>query len=209
MNFKYYDIMSSLVAGYVLLVIGMYSFQIEYKNDYTVAYLAFAFICGYVINSVGSLLEPIYYFTIGGKPSTRLLMEDVKKHCWTYNLFIPKNTGIKKVRFYETKNVRKILLKGLENENPSEDRLFSKAMREVNGIQDSRVPDFNAHYALSRTILTTVLISTILLLLSSYSSYWQSYLSIVVLLICWNRYKERAYYYAREVLNEYLKQNKE
>lgn len=133
----------------------------------------------------------------------------MKKHCWTYNLFIPKNTGIKKVRFYETKNVRKILLKGLDNENPSEDRLFSKAMREVNGIQDSRVPDFNAHYALSRTILTTVLISTILLLLSSYSSYWQSYLSIVVLLICWNRYKERAYYYAREVLNEYLRQNKE
>lgn len=61
MNFKYYDIMSSLVAGYVLLVIGMYSFQIEYNNDYTVAYLAFAFLCGYVINSVGSLLEPIYY----------------------------------------------------------------------------------------------------------------------------------------------------
>lgn len=56
MNFKYYDIMSSLVAGYVLLVIGMYSFQIEYNNDYTVAYLAFAFLCGYVINSVGSLL---------------------------------------------------------------------------------------------------------------------------------------------------------
>ena len=56
--------MSSLVAGYVLLVIGMYSFQIEYNNDYTVAYLAFAFLCGYVINSVGSLLEPIYYFTI-------------------------------------------------------------------------------------------------------------------------------------------------
>lgn len=209
MNFKYYDIMSSLVAGYVLLVIGMYSFQIEYNNDYTVAYLAFAFLCGYVINSVGSLLEPIYYFTIGGKHSTRLLDEGEKEHCWLYHLFIPSNTGINKVRFYETKNVRKILIKELDGNNLSEDRLFSKAMREVNGNQDSRVPDFNAHYALSRTILTTVLISTVLLLISSYSSYWQSYLSIVVLLICWNRYKERAYYYAREVLNEYLKQNKE
>ena len=108
--------------------------------------------------------------------------------------FIPSNTGINKVRFYETKNVRKILIKELDGNNLSEDRLFSKAMREVNGNQDSRVPDFNAHYALSRTILTTVLISTVLLLISSYSSYWQSYLSIVVLLICWNRYKERAYY---------------
>ena len=34
-------------------------------------------------------------------------------------------------------------------------------------------------------------------------------ITIVILLICWNRYKERAYYYAREVLNEYLKKNKQ
>lgn len=201
--------MSSLVVGYVLLVIGMYAFQIEYDNDYIVAYLAMSFLCGYIINSIGSLLEPIYYFTIGGKPSNRLLSDNNEKHNCLYNLFIPKNTGINRVRFYETKKVREMLLKGLEKENPSEDRLFSKAMREVSGNQDSRVPDFNAHYALSRTILTTVLISTVLLLISSYSSCWQSYLSIVVLLICWNRYRERAYYYAREVLNEYMKQNNE
>lgn len=207
MNFKYYDVISSLVVGYVLLVIAMYSFQIEYNNDYTIAYLAFAFVCGYIINSVGSLLEPIYYFTIGGKPSTRLLNEGKEKHCWLYHMFIPKNTGIKKVRFYETEKVRKLLITGLENENPSEDRLFSRAMREVNGDQNSRVPDFNAHYALSRTILTTIFISTILII-SSHPHYWQSYLSIGVLLICWNRYRERAYYYAREVLNEYLKKNK-
>ena len=43
MEFKYYDVLSSLVVGYVLLVIGMYAFQIEYNSDYTVAYLAMAF----------------------------------------------------------------------------------------------------------------------------------------------------------------------
>ncbi len=208
MNFKYYDVISSLVVGYVLLVIGMYAFQIKYSNDYTVAYLAFAFICGYIINSVGSLFEPIYYFTIGGKPSNRLLNEGKEKHCWVYHLFIPRNTGIRKVRFYETKRARKLLIKGLDDNNPSEDRLFSKAMREVNGDQNSRVPDFNTHYALSRTILTTVLISSVLII-SAKPCDWQSYLCIVVLLICWNRYKERAYYYAREVLNEYLKNHKE
>ena len=207
MNFKYYDVISSLVVGYVLLVITMYSFHIEYNSDYTVAYLAFAFVLGYVINSVGSLLEPIYFFTIGGKPSTRLLNEGKEDHCWLYNLFVPKNTGIKKVCFYETANVRKILIEGLKDEHPSEDRLFCKAMREVNGEQNSRVQDFNAHYALSRTILTTILISTILVIVS-HPCCWQSYLSIIVLLICWNRYKERAYYYAREVLNEYLRKNK-
>ena len=75
MNFKYYDVLSRLVVGYLFLVVVMYSLQIEYNNDYTVAYLAVAFLCGYVINAIGSLLEPIYYFTIGGKPSNRLLAD--------------------------------------------------------------------------------------------------------------------------------------
>lgn len=207
MEFKYYDVLSSLVVGYVVLIIGMYSFQIEYNSDYTVAYLAIAFLCGYIINSIGSLLEPIYYFTIGGKPSNRLLDDGKKKHCWFYNLFVPKNTGIKKARFYETATARKLLLEGFEDEDPKEDRLFSKAMRTVNGDQDTRAPDFLAHYALSRTILTTVLISSLLIIYANPNN-WQSYLSIVLVLICWNRYRERAYYYAREVLNEYLKKHK-
>ena len=207
MEFKYYDVLSSLVVGYVVLIIGMYSFQIEYNSDYTVAYLTIAFLCGYIINSIGSLLEPISYFTIGGKPSNRLLDDGKKKHCWFYNLFVPKNTGIKKARFYETTTARKLLLEGFEDEDPKEDRLFSKAMRTVNGDQDTRVPDFLAHYALSRTILTTVLISSLLIIYANPNN-WQSYLSIVLVLICWNRYRERAYYYAREVLNEYLKKYK-
>lgn len=208
MEFKYYDVLSNLVVGYVLLVIGMYAFQIEYNSDYTVAYLAMAFLCGYLINAVSSLLEPVYYFTIGGKPSNRLLNDGTEKHGKFYHFFIPPNTGIRKVRFYETIAVRKLLLEGIENENPKEDRLFGRAMRAVNGNQDSRVPDFNAHYALSRTILTTVLISATLVIYTNPSN-WHSYLSIALVLICLNRYKERAYYYAREVLNEYLKKHKE
>lgn len=207
MNFKYYDILSSLVMGYVLLVIGMYSFQFDYNNDYTVAYLAIAFLCGYIINSIGSLLEPIYYFTIGGKPSSRLLDENKKKHNRLYHFFIPRNTGIEKVRFYETADVRKLLINKFEEENVTDDRLFCEAMRTVSSSQDSRVQEFNAHYALSRSILTMVLISTIFIIATN-PSCWQSYISIVVVLICWNRYKERAYYYAREVLNEYLKETK-
>lgn len=207
MEFKYYDVLSSLVVGYVLLVVGMFSLQIEYDSDYTVAYLAMAFLCGYLINAVSSLLEPLYYFTIGGKPSNRLLNDGTEKHGQFYHFFIPRNTGIRKVRFYETTTARKLLLEGFEDEDPKEDRLFSKAMRTVNGDQDTRVPDFLAHYALSRTILTTVLISSLLIIYANPNN-WQSYLSIVLVLICWNRYRERAYYYAREVLNEYLKKYK-
>lgn len=208
MNLKYYDILSCLIVGYAMIVVIMYSFHIEYSTDHTVAYLAMAFLFGYIINSLGSLLEPMYYFSIGGKPSKRLLNNSDTKHCRFYHIFIPDCTGINKVHFYETAAVRKILIKGLGGNSPSEDRLFAKAMMEVNGDTNSRVPDFNAQYALSRTILTAVLISTGLII-ASYPNNWQSYLSIVVLLICWNRYRERAYYYAREVLNEYLKKNKQ
>ena len=204
MNFKYYDVISSLVVGYVLMLVGMYSFQIEYNEDYTIAYLAVAFLCGYFINTIGSLLEPLYYFTIGGKPSNRLLNDGKIIHSKFYHFFIPRNTGLNKVRFYETKKIREILMKGFDKEEPSEDRLFSKALRTVSGNENSRVPDFNAHYALARTILTTVLFSSIMIIASNINN-WQAYLTIPVLLICWNRYKERAYYYAREVLNEYLK----
>ena len=44
-----------------------------------------------------------------------------------------RNKGIKKVRFHETMAVREILQNGIKEENPSEERLFCKAMRAVNG----------------------------------------------------------------------------
>lgn len=208
MNFKYYDVLSSLIMGYVALVIGMYLLQIEYNNDYTIAYLAMAFLCGYFINAVSGLLEPLYYLTIGGKPSNRLLNDGKGNHGWFYHLFIPRNTGIWRVHFYETERARSLLSKEIESGSISEDRLFNIAKLEVSGNQDSRVPDFSANYALARSIFTMTIISTGLII-SSYPNNWQSYISIIVLLVSWNRYKERAYYYAREVLNEYLKQHKE
>lgn len=79
-------------------------------------------------------------------------------------------------------------------------------MRKVNSCEQSRVPTFNAHYALSRTILTAILFVDVTLAFNYYNNwiFWVS--AILILVISWNRYKERSYYYVREVLNTYLSQ---
>ena len=203
MNFKYYDILSTLITGYIALIAIMYSYEIKYNNEYTVAYLSLSFLCGYIINTLGGLLEPFYYVSIGGKPSSRLLQKDNGNHNFFHELFIPSNKGLHRVRFYESDKVRDLLSNNLEGDI-SEDRLFLKAMREVNCNSESRINDFNAHYAFARNILTTVIISCFLIIPSIQDNNMFCFL-IILLILCWYRYKERAYYFAREVLNEYLK----
>ena len=190
MNFKAYDILSSLVPGFIVLMVLLNFVNIEYNKDWLIPYTAFAFLLGFVINTVSCWLEDIYYCTWGGKPSNRLL--DGKSIC--------------KVRFYEYQKVKSLLLNEVSTDNPSNDQLFAIAMRYANGKKDSRVDDFNANYALSRAILTTVLISTILMLIKNYND-WRVYaITLPILFGVWLRCKQRAYYYAREILNEYHKQ---
>jgi hypothetical protein len=78
-------------------------------------------------------------------------------------------------------------------------------MRMVCGVKDSRIEDFNAMYAFSRSLLTTALIGSAILLFQ-HRTEWQYYVLLLPLVfITWLRCKQRGYYYAREVLNEYLK----
>ena len=81
-------------------------------------------------------------------------------------------------------------------------------MRMVNANKDCRVPDFNGHYALSRVILTTMFMAFVFVEIKFYNVWYSWLISIAILLLARNRYKERGYYYAREVLNEYLKSRK-
>ncbi|MBD0331399.1 MAG: hypothetical protein ICV66_01975 [Chitinophagaceae bacterium] len=77
-------------------------------------------------------------------------------------------------------------------------------MRYANGL-NSRVDDFNAMYAFSRSLLTTLLVGTVVLLIDNYNN-WRYYAVLIPsLIVVWLRCKQRGYYYAREVLNVYLK----
>jgi len=188
MNFKFYDILSSLVPGFLLLLAILEFFNLSFEKDQIVPYTAIAFLLGFLVNTISSWLEDIYYFTWQGKPSDCLLNG---KDIW-------------KVKFYQSQKVKDLLKTETIEPNPSNDELFSIAMRYANQ-KDSRVEDFNSSYAFSRSLLTCVLIGGIFLLIRNFND-WKFYLMIVpTMIIVWLRCKQRGYYYAREVLSVYLK----
>lgn len=189
MNFKAYDILSSLVPGFLAVLILLNAFDIKYDKDLVIAYTAVAFFMGYLMNTISSWMEDFYFLTWGGKPSNQLLDG---KDIW-------------KVKFYQSSKAKGLLLTEWGNTNATNDQLFSIAMRYANGQKDGRVDDFNAQYAFSRNLLTTILVGTVILLVDNYSD-WKYYACLIPsLVIVWLRCKQRAYYYAREVLNVYLK----
>lgn len=188
MNFKIYDILSSLVPGFLLLLVILEFFNLSFDKDMTVPYTAIAFLLGFLVNTISSWLEDIYFFTWKGKPSDCLLNG---KDIW-------------KVKFYQSQKVKELLKTETTKLNPSNDELFSIAMRYANQ-KDSRVEDFNSSYAFSRSLLTCVLIGGIFLLIRNHND-WKFYLIIIpTIIMVWLRCKQRGYYYSREVLNVYLK----
>jgi len=191
MNFKAYDILSSLVPGFLLLIAVLITLGIPFDKDLVVPYTALAFLLGYMNNTISSWLEDIYFWTWGGKPSNCLLNG---KDIW-------------KVKFYHSAKVKSLLLAQTSSDSPSNDELFAIAMRKANGQKDSRVEDFNTMYAFSRVLLTAVLISGLPLIITNYDN-WRYYVIIFpTLFVLWLRCKQRGYYYCREVLNVYLKDN--
>lgn len=192
MTFKAYDILASLIPGTLVLMAVLNLLGLKYDKDLILAYTAVSFLLGFTVNTVGSWLEGIYFLTWGGKPSDRLL----------------GGRSIWKVKFYCADEVKNFLRIETTTSNPSNDELFSIAMRSVTGIKDSRIEDFNAMYAFARSLLTTAIFGSAILLFHNYSN-WKYYVLLVPLVfITWLRCKQRGYYYAREVLNEYLKKQK-
>ena len=194
MNFKYYDLLSNLTVGIVVLyAVWQILFTDILMNDWFV--VPAGYVVGYFLNAFSSFIEPFLYKTICGVPSD-ILLTPIPGKKWT---------GIRKVRFYFANEAVSALREDTKDENADTKKMFGYAMRMVNSNKDCRVPDFNGQYALSRVILTAVLIIVVLIEIQ-YANIWYSWpISISVLLMAWNRFRERAYYYAREVLNEYLK----
>ena len=195
MSFKYYDLLSNLTIGIVVFYAIWKLFLPDLEISEWVVIPA-GYVVGYFLNAISSFMEPALNKTICGMPSDKLLTP-VSGRKWT---------GIKKVKFYFANEAVKALREDTKDDEADTRKMFGYAMRMVNSNKDCRVPDFNGHYALSRVIFTTVIIAVVIAEIK-YCCVWYSWpISIGMLLLAWNRYRERGYYYAREVLNEYLKQ---
>ena len=195
MDLKYYDLLSTAIIGVVFMAIINYLYLDNIEVD-SIAYLALGYLIGYFVNSIGSLLEGIYYKTIKGRPSDCLLTLE-EGHPWT---------GCQRVKFYEAEKAINMLKLELNDQKVSTQKMFRCAMSKVNACENSKVPTFNAQYVWSRTILTFILIIDIFCAFRFYDDWIFWIVAVVFLLISWNRFKEMGYYYAREVLIEYLKQ---
>lgn len=194
MSFKYYDLLSNLAVGIVVFyAIWKLVFPDLEISEWIV--IPAGYVMGYFLNAISSLIEPFLFCTICGKPSDKLLTP-VPGQKWT---------GIKKVKFFFAEEAVKALKKDTGDAEATTDKMFGYAMRMANPNKDSRVPDFNGHYALTRVILSTVLMAIVLVEVRFYSIWYSWPISIAILLLAWNRYRVWGYYYAREVLNEYLK----
>ena len=196
MSFKYYDLLSKLIVGMVVFYAICFSFLPNLELSEWVVIPA-GYIVGYFLDAFSSFIEPFLYITICGKPSDKLLTP-IPGQKWT---------GIKKVRFFHAEDAIKALREDTKDNDADTRKMFGYAMRMVNANKDCRVPDFNGHYALSRVIYTTVIIAIVVVEIKYYSVWYSWPISFGALLLAWNRFKERGYYYAREVLNEYLKLN--
>lgn len=201
MNFKYYDIISTLICGVVLLFVVSIVINWDISKVNVVIVLSLAYVMGYILNAVSALLEPLYYWFMGGMPSDKLLRFPEPNCCGK----VRKYTGFGRVRFYEYEKVVKLLREELDDADADEKKMFGKAMSYSNSNDKSRVPDFSAHYAFSRIMLTLVLVSTCLIMTKYYDVWWAWLITLLVILLVGHRCKERGYYYAREVLIEYLK----
>lgn len=194
MNFKYYDLLANLIVGVVAFyALWHFCFPEWEISEWMV--LPAGYIIGFFLDALSSILEPFFYWTIGGKPSGKLLNAKDRKP-WT---------GLKRIRFYYSDQVVNLLKKDIQDDDASPDKQFSYAMRMVNANKDSRVPDFKSHYTLSRVILTTIILAIIIAEIRYYNVWYSWLISLGLLFLAWNRFKERGYYYTREVLNEYLK----
>lgn len=191
MNFKFYDVISHLIPGFLVYSSLLISQNISADFFPVIPAIAIAYILGYIINTISSWIENILFWTWGGEPLTKLV----------------EGKSIWKVRFKESEKLQEMLKKESGEKDLSYEDMGQLAMRKVSSSENPRLSDFNASYAFSRAIFTGLMISTILLAIILYSNpiFW--IIAIGSLIICWLRAKQRAYYWAREVFFTYLNNN--
>lgn len=196
MSFKYYDTLSTLISGCLLLLVLSEVLGKDMSNISAILLLAIAYVLGYILNAVSGWLEPFYFWTMGGMPSDKLLSPPPKGNSIAY-------TGYGRIRFYQYQTAINLLKNELDDSEASTRKMFEKAMIYSNSA--ARVPDFNALFAFSRVMLTLAWVVGIILAFEYYCCWWYWLILATVILVLWNRCKEMGYYYAKEVLVEYLK----
>lgn len=199
---EFYDILGILVPGLLFLVwvplcfpgIRDVAVSLSFPDAFSVMVLtAVAILLGHVIQAVGSLLEPLFFRTWGGRPSDRALAEGLGS-------YLPPDSS---------QRIRTKLVHHL-GESATDHSLFLFAIQLSEGEGRGRGARFNGLYAYHRALLTLLILGSVLLLLAqflgtstiSYPTQFAGILvaALLVAALTWHRARQRAFYYVREVL---------
>lgn len=193
MEFKIYDILSSLIHGVICLGTAMQLFGWSFQDYGAMYFAALSFCIGYLINTIGSWLQKPLFWSFGGMPTKQLLRKQKSK---TY-------AGISSIPFYFSEELVDALKKDLQVDSIIDDK-FSELMQQVaRQGENIRIKDFNCSYAFSRSfIVSSFIISA--MIISAFPHFWQTYFVLIIPIICYLRCRNRAFHYAKEVAMEYL-----
>ena len=187
MKYSMYDILSILIPGFLILFALAILIDKSLNELDITASIVLSYIIGYLNNTLSSWIEDLFNWSWGGKPSDQLL----------------EGKSIWKVTFYQADKAKEYLIKEIQVNSPSTDSLFQIALRYA--ITDERVKEFNSNYALSRNLILSFTISSVIVNFYFWFNTWILAGSAVLIFIMWIRAKQRGYYFAREVLNTYIR----
>lgn len=186
MNLNFYNVLSHLISGFLIYIVGLYALKLGPNYFDPLMATAVAYVLGYFVNSIGAWTECFLNWTWGGRPSDQLL----------------KGEKCGRIKFAEQEKILKLLQNELSDNKASIDDIFKVAMRKAKNSR--RIPEMNGQYAFSRSILIAIFVSVVILGLEFYQNIGFWIVSLILILASWHRAKERGFYYAKEVLNEAL-----
>jgi hypothetical protein len=197
----YYDILSTVILGTIFLCSILVCFPglstaviPSFPEAFSVIALsAIALFLGHLVQAVASLLEPLLFWTFGGRPSDRALATGLGR-------YFPVDSAVR---------IKK-KLKATVGNNASDFSLFLFAIQFTDSAGVGRASRFNGQYAYHRGLVILLLLMMLLFLASSVwgrAATWspgQIGVTLaglfLLLLLMWYRTKQRAFYYVREVL---------
>jgi hypothetical protein len=198
-----YDFFGALVPGTLLLsvvaacfpsLVSAFTLPTVPDAFAVLALTILAVFTGHIVQSIASLLEPLAYRTWGGRPSDRALTDGLG------DKYIPKKDGARIAG-----KIRQAI-----GSDASDRSLFLYAMTLAEADSKSRAGAFNGSYAYHRALLVLAAAALVLTALSGRYGALQSltagqFFSLLgavagVTALLWNRCRQRACYYVREVL---------
>lgn len=202
-RFDLYDITTSLLHGVLLLAALIFLFPqlnetvnlSQLSESFSVIiFISIAYVTGQIITTVSSLFQFLLFWTFGGKPSDKVFSGKFPVE------YLPRDI---------VSSAKEKLQKSL-GVTASDSALFLKAASIAKKAEGSLSELHNRMYAFNRSAVMTDLAILCLFIISWFygrfvpysccQKFWIVIGFIIVIFLHWNRARQRALYYVREVI---------